>query len=652
MHSSFDSLGSLAGACLGASLLGLAALGLGWVCTGPGGRARPRAKLLAIRAAVGLTLIAWLGLAAGALGWLAGVRSIVLVCALAPLGVVTLWRERGCWAFNKARLARWRPALAIFLPILLTLGPALCYPTGWDELVYHHELPRRWLADGWPAFYPDLPYSGFPSLGEMLFWLVGPLEHTISPRLIAWLGWANGQFLVYCLLRRRLAPASAATVTAAFSFGGAVLMVSANCYVESLLLMNTAALWLLLESARLQRHLPPWRVALLVGVLAGGAAAIKLTGLAIAIVPGFWFGARAWRSARWRPTALMQFGVYFAVAALVALPFYARPWLLTGNPFYPYYAQWFSSDPARLEMSRYHHALGDAFGLRTLPAFFTGPLLLAVADVFLGPDPLYDGAFGLQYIVLGVLAAMAVPLVARKRLRPQILWPALLASWWYVFWFLTAQQARFAIPAALALVLWAAAGLRLQRGKRRVAYLAVLLGLTVISVPWRTTGHYLGSWMAAAGIIRPLSYVDISTGGQDSSDRYYVPLLKALEEHVPADGRLLTLFEHRLFYLPRNCEIGTPFFQEVGFTPPEDFETPERLLQRLTNRGITHVVLPNAPAGPDQVPGWFDRFARFLPCFGESVQQGKVKIVWQSERYVLLAVTEPSPPADPLTPRE
>ena len=651
MQSSFDFPGSVGGACLGAGLLLLAALGLGSLCTGtlP---ARPRSMVLAFRLALGLTLVAWLGIIAGSLGWLANGRSVVMILAFAPLGGADLWRERAHWVLTPARLAGKGPALAIFLPTLVILGPALCYPTGWDELVYHHELPRRWLRDGWPAFYADLPYSGFPSLAEILFWLIGPLEHTISPRLLAWLCWANGQFLTYHLLRRRLAPVSAAILTAAFMFGGAVLMVSANCYVESLLLMNTAGLLLVLESARLQRHLPAWRVAVLAGVLAGGAAGIKLTGLAIAVMPIFWFGALAWRFPQRRNTALTQLGMFLVVAALVTLPFYLRPWLLTGNPFYPYYAQWFSADPARLEMSRYHHALGDAFGLRTLPAFFTGPLLLAVADVFLGQDPLYDGAFGLQYIALGVLAAIALPLAATRRHVRQILWPAFLAAWLYVFWFLTAQQARFAIPAALAFVLWAAAGLHQQHGKRRFAYLMVILALTVVSVPWRTTGHYLGSWMAATGMIRPATYVDISTGGRDASDRFYVPLIQALKEHVPREGRLLTLFEHRVFYVPRHCEIGTPFFQERGFTPPENFETPERLLQRLAERGITHVILPNAPAGPDQVPGWFDRFAKFLPCFGQCVQQGKLKIVWQSERYVLLAVVEPPTQADQPTPGE
>src|SRR5947199_351201 len=89
------------------------------------------------------------------------------------------------WAISAVALPPWATVASLVL-IIVTLGPALSYPSGWDELVYHHELPRRWLADGWPAFYPDLPYSGFPSLGEILFWLMAPIEDVIAPRLMAW----------------------------------------------------------------------------------------------------------------------------------------------------------------------------------------------------------------------------------------------------------------------------------------------------------------------------------------------------------------------------------------------------------------------------------------------------------------------------------
>jgi hypothetical protein len=625
MQPTFDTLGSVRGAIGGVLLLLMAAYGLGFLLTGRLARLQ-LGPTIALQLAVGLNLVGWLGFSFGSAGWLGDSRSIYLLMGGAALGGFAIWKDRDK-VFGVRRPKSIWLALAAVVGGVVTLGPALCYPTGWDELVYHHELPRRWLADRWPAFYRDLPYSGFPSLGEALFWLVAPIENVISPRLVVWACWASGLVLTHFVFRMRLARGAAATLTAAFGLSGAVLMVSANCYVESILLMNAAAMLFCLESSAL-RKLRPWRRAAIAGVLAGGAGAVKLTGLAIAVLPCFWYAATLWLSPKQRRQALSEFGMFGFVSTLFLLPFYLRPWLLTGNPFYPYSAGWFSADAAQLDMSRYHHALGSAFGIHNAIGFFAGPLLLAY------DFELYDGVFGWQLLALVALAGFALAGFRRRQTRRFIVLPAAATAWLYLFWFLTAQQARFAIPAVLSLCLVAAVGLRTFRGNQRMALLAALLVVTVVSLPWRNTGHYFGSWMTALGVIHSRDYVN------ESTDKVYLPLVEALETHTPPEAKIMVLFEHRLFYLPRRAVIGTPFFQEAGFTPPEQYEQPEKLMQRLADDGITHVVITNAPAGPDQVPGWIERMEKFLPCFGQCERQGTLKIIWQSERYVLLAVQQ------------
>jgi len=286
-------------------------------------------------------------------------------------------------------------------------------------------------------------------------------------------------------------------------------------------------------------------------------------------------------------------------------------------------------------MSSFHHALGANFGVRSLAAFVEGPILLAF------DYKLYDGMFGWQLPLLALLAVLAMAGITSKRLRRQALWPAIVAACLYVFWYFTAQQARFLVPGALASMPVAAAGLRRFGAIHRKILFALLLAAAVVSLPWRNAGYYFGSWLAASGVVKPSEYLRISLA-RDASDNEYLPLLRALTEHTPPDAKIIVLFEHRMFYFPRRHVIATPFFQELSFTPPEQFTTVEDFMKVFRREQATHVLISNAPAGPDQASGYFDRLEHFLPLFGECRKQGKLRIVWESPRYILLAI-EPSP---------
>src|SRR4051812_27117546 len=193
METGIESLGSIAGGVIAVGLLVAAGVGVGGRFVHAGSR-RHREKLNAhlLRIPVGLNLIAALGVALGTANCLHGSGAIWLLGALSFGGCVVAWagqatphRQRGA---NRRRRFFWLAAGPLVLA-LITLGPAICYPTGWDELVYHQVLPRRWQADGWPTVYSDLPYSGFPSLAEMLFWLMAPLDAVVAPRLLIWVCW-------------------------------------------------------------------------------------------------------------------------------------------------------------------------------------------------------------------------------------------------------------------------------------------------------------------------------------------------------------------------------------------------------------------------------------------------------------------------------
>ena len=504
-------------------------------------------------------------------------------------------------------------------PLLLTLGPALTLPTGWDELVYRCVVPRRWMEEGAFQVDWDLPYSAFPALQEILHWVVAPIESLVAPKLISWGCWILGLGLLRGVVLRRAPGWSGHVLFLSMALAPASLMIGANCYAETLLFMNLAALLWLADAAGPDSDAETgWQIPWVAGVLSGGTAAVKLTGLPFLLV-----GPLIVSSMRPGPLrAKWAWGAgCLGTALLVCIPFYVRPWLATGNPFFPYFESLFTDDPGRIAMSEYHHAIGGNFGFRSGAGFFAAPILLAFQE------RLYDGSFGWQWLVVLSLAGWG--LARRSGRAPLPLFGAAVAGLLYGFWYLTAQQARFAIPAMAALLPAAAAGLAGLSVPARRTVTMLLCGLAVWSLPWKTAGYYAASWETIAGVWSWRDYVD------DGTDGMYVPVVEAVRDRTPQDAHLLLFLEHRSLYLPRRCTIGTPFFQPRSLSGL-DSGSAEELRQRLDALTVTHLLLARIPIGPDRDAEWFERMAPLLAAIELAIRSGDLVPVWESESHVLL----------------
>ena len=265
-----------------------------------------------------------------------------------------------------------------------------------------------------------------------------------------------------------------------------MLLIRHNCYSETILLMNVAGLlWILVQGE--QR-----------GVQYGAMVDSSLSGRT-----GGWRGRRQVdRTVRGTRTLLLvrkpnvvrsptALPVLRPAGDLSASCFGGRCALL--HPPVAGHGQSFLSVPLELVRRRSgpHRDEplppcdgGFAYGVRSLVTFVEGPLLLAFrADN-------YDGEFGWQLLVIAGLAVMTLVSGVCRHRRGYVLWPAAVSLWLYGFWFFTAQQARFAVPAVLAFVLISAEGMRLVHGRRRALVLWSLLLTTVVSIPWRRHGYY------------------------------------------------------------------------------------------------------------------------------------------------------------------
>lgn len=623
MPAYFDTLGSIPRAIAAVWLLLTAAWGLGvWWIDASRSTSSRRWETTLLRIAIGLNVLGVTGIVLGMTGGLAAGRSVWLLVAAAVAGVPHLRELRTQipqWRDTRSRLP-WGAWLFLLLA-MITLGPALCYPTGWDEMVYHGVLPRRWLADGYPAVYHDLPYSAFPSMGEILFWLMAPVEAMIAPRLLIWVSWILGLLLLAALLRRCGAGRSSLWLTSCLAASPAMLLISANCYVESLLMMNVAAL--LLAAIRLRRR----NGGVVLGILAGGAAAIKLTALVSLVLPPLWLvtqGPRAQRSLR---DFLPCVGACMVLACAIGVPFYLRTWFATGNPVYPYYAAWFGGSPQSIAMSEYHHLIGDlGFGVRSIESFFVAPLMLGLHDQW------YDGGFGWQWLILLGLGVWGFLCTIRRPRARLLAWPVVTTGLFYAAWYFTSQQGRFAIPMATALIAAASVGWRSVPPRAHRPVLLALFIASGVCLPWQTASYYAACWETVAGRWTWAEGLNDATRGK------YVPLLQAVAEQTPPDARLLLVFEHRLLYLPRETQIGTPFFQERWFMLPGDFMSAEPVLAQLRSGDITHLVIAKSPVGPDWSPEFFERSQPIFRGLEAAMQTKQITLVWESDDYLLLAV--------------
>lgn len=536
------------------------------------------------------------GLMSALTGWVVLLTGIALAAAN---GGVSLLRQWQC---------RIEPGVIVILLLLLALlSSAWILPVGWDELTYHLELPWRWHCHGIAKVYGDLPYSGFPSGPELLFWNLLETGGWRSPRLLCWL--LNTVFFlaVYGRLRRSAGGLIATTLTVVFITMPVFLMLQREAFVEIFILLNAMAL---LELSETDSSTPGWW--LLTGCCAGGCVAIKLYGLAVAaatLMPALWLERQQWR----RLTAMA------ATALLLATPFYLRPWLTAGNPLHPFYAAWFGGGLTDRLVSDWHHAAAAAkFGLAGWTGWFTAPVTLAWAGRS------FDGTLGLSWLPLlffGIVAAVAGRRLGKTALRLRII----AAGGYYLCWYGLMPQVRFLLPALVLTLPIMTEGLsRLSRYRRSTAAAGgLLLLLSIWSVPVPAARHYLNCWRYLAGNISTADLIYSSTGPG------YLPAAEMVRRLVPADEKILLLFDHRLLYFPPRTELATPFFQRKYFTPPP--ESAEATWRECREKRVRYLMVLLTPHNPDRPVGYFQSSLILVKWLDELCREKRAELLWSGE---------------------
>jgi hypothetical protein len=590
-------LASLAGAAL-AGLIGLAWYGLGDTMA----RRLPRHRdddaphPRRIGEVADLTLM---GAAAWSLIWfLVGavylyrvpVAVMALLAGLA-LAAVSIARDRP----SPRGIARAAGSAALALIVTtqaLALIAALAPPTAKDTVLYHFALPKAYLAAGGGI---EVPYNiaGYYPLGVELHavWAMllgtpmgarvgeaaaGATLFLFAPLLVMVVyGWAR---------ERGLDRGGAGAAALMVAWVPTAYDVAASAYVDLALAAYTAMAvrafgrwWTSLDARQL--------VWITIGI--GGALSIKLSAAFVILPLALLALLRSLKKSGQGPgTAVIAGSAMLALGLGVALaaPWYARNWIRTGSPLFPFYlGVWPAQAPGwDLERSQLYETLFSLYGnSQTGLDYLLTPLRLAVAAQ---PDqpPFYDG-------VLGIAVAFALPLLAwalwTRRLDVELRLAVLVSACLFVFWLFSSQQLRYLLPALPGLAVASATAGAALGGARGRALRGLLLAAAALGVP------------VALAWFLTLDPARVVLGGEGRADFLgrrldYYPYYEVVNRELPPTAKVWLINMRRDSY-----HLERPYFSDFIF---EDYtltryvrmaDGVEEIRDRVRADGITHLLV-------------------------------------------------------------
>jgi len=504
---------------------------------------------------------------------------LALFLPFAVLGAWFLYRDRSSiLAPVSPKNVPVIPALVIAFVLLITFVGGLAKPVGKitssDAVAYHYLGPRVWLRDGVIHPVPDECHSSFPAVVETLY---AALLSTGGPRAMELFGFSSLALLLFVAyglaLRLDLGRPGAFWAAALVVTMPAVYRGCYGGFVDGIL-------WcFVLLSLRLALDAASLRQFALAGLFSGFAMSTKYHGiittiliLSVALCWHFWRDEKFSR--------LMNSSISFVfVAAVSALPWYLRNWIVLGSPIYPpplilarhLQVRYMSLDAlARLNTSI--ERVGMGMGHEPL-SFVLLPFRLTFH-----PANYLNGAGGVGLSLLA-LAPFGL-LVCWRFLLARVV--ALFIVLWSIAWFVTEQDTRFLIHVFVLLAIFAIWGWHFvkAKGSHFAGVLAsvtvaasILYGLVMIVSARAADMH--AALSSSYEIRREKSEIPYFASFSWLNDNLEVHKVLVLDSWVPT------------YYLKKNYIKPVGRFGEISL--PQD-PNAEQALKDLSKLDITHVL--------------------------------------------------------------
>jgi 4-amino-4-deoxy-L-arabinose transferase-like glycosyltransferase len=544
---------------------------------------------------LGLAAIAYGVFFLGLAGW---IKPIHLICWLVIITVISfkhscIYSEEAIFTFRgfKTTWLDFSIIKKVFfsvgvLALLLALFQAFTPPWDYDGLAYHLQGPRLFLEAGRIIPIPENWFTYYPSTWEMLYMLGMGLGSDIFARLIHFSTMILFLLATYAFGRRFL-PNPGGWIAAAIMMGIPILPLWGNAaYTDiawALFQFLAIALFLVWIKGR-----NPWLLGLS-GVMQGlalGSKYLALSGAGILLLFVIWFSLKDEQKwAGWKIT-ISKAMIFGMGALIVALPWYLKNFIWTGNPIFPLYFPQYVIDPIQLKI-----------WMGYVNSFGTGKdwydYLLLPINIYLQHDK-FGSFMGSMEMPNPLFLLVFTYSFFRRKMNPDHMYfldiLSFITAGQFAFWMFGSQQTRFLLPLYPSLCILAGsillALIELVANKRIIKALVIGLVSGMISATLIFMSLYLI-------IVRP----DKGLFGSESKSAFLQRMVRDYSgiqfsnDQLPDGSKMMLLWDGRGYYCDRICLPDVDQSRWVALV--EKSPNIREIFRELKEEKITHLFLSN-----------------------------------------------------------
>ena len=454
----------------------------------------------------------------------------------------------------------------VSLSLLLTLIGAVAPAKGNDAMVYHLSDAKYFAQHHLVTYIPYTSNSIWPYFMQMLFTLAMLSDNPSLAKLFHCAMALFGCLAVYSFGRRYINREVAFLAAAIFFLTPGVFTQATYAYIDIgwafYTFMGFYAIFLRDFSSEKR-----WLI--LAGIMCGIAADTKYIGLITPVTVGIVLIVKGLLQKEDYKDLTKSFVLFSIIVVAIIFPYYIRPYLYTGNPFYPFYAKYIA------ESGWYGRegSLGFNIGMeKTLLNFIVSPWFLTYY-----PGKIFGG--NESQISPVYLAFLPVLLFLKEKCKPIII-ISVFAGIFYFFWFFKFPAVRYILPI--------------------IPFFALLSGYVIWTINSRS--RYLGylikiifSGFLVLNFGLCIYYnkeeIVFFSKGADVED-YLVKhdrsskIFQYINKHTSPTSKILLVNEIRNFYLDRR-HIRENYFRRYDKYYLNDVD---EIIADLERRGITHVM--------------------------------------------------------------